>query len=134
MLALTHPLSLLSRAPCPARPLPPPLLRQANGESKVIDFRNVFNEDVVFSVSTDQPGVFAVDKAGALPLAKKTNAALSVRYTAPPDGSAPRGKLVVACPSGEPAWTFYLSGQAGPVVDAAAAAAPRPASGKGKGK
>jgi hypothetical protein len=122
------------RATLPRSPSPSPLLRQANGESKVIDFRNVFNEDVVFSVSTDQPGVFAVDKAGALPLAKKTNAALSVRYTAPPDGSAPRGKLVVACPSGEPAWTFYLSGQAGPVVDAAAAAAPRPASGKGKGK
>ena len=119
------PLSAVCLPPRPAGPF-----SLANGESKAIDFRNVFNEDVTFSVSTDQPTVFVVDKAGALPLAKKSNAALTVTYRAPADGSAPRGKLVVATPSGDPSWLFYLSGSAAPPT--AGSEPPRPASGKAK--
>ena len=116
------PLSAVCQPPRPAGPF-----AMANGESKAIEFRNVFNEDMVFSVACDQPAVFSVAPAPSLQMAKKSNATLTVTYKAPADGSAPRGKLVVACAKGEPSWVFYLQGAAVPV---AAAAAP-PADGKG---
>jgi hypothetical protein len=109
----------------PPRPAGPYVL--APGGSASIDFRNVFNEDRDFLVSTDNPAVFAPTPAGAVRVPKKGSLALAVRYTPPAGGSAADvgGKLVVACPSlpEVPPWVFYLRGAADPAAAAAAGAA-----------
>jgi hypothetical protein len=125
----TVPLSAVCLPPRPAGPF-----TLAQGAPTVVDFRNVFNDDREFVVSTDQPSVFAVAPAGTLKLAKKTSQALSVTYSAPADGSSPRGKLVVSCPSveGAPSWTYYLHGAA--VEGGGAPAASRPPTRGGSAK
>jgi hydrocephalus-inducing protein len=129
----TVPLSGVCSTPRPSGPynLTP------TGPPVSINFRNVFNEEREFVVSTDVPQAFSISPVGVLKVAKKTTQALSVTYKAPSDGSSPRGKLIVSCPSapGEPSWVFYLHGAPVEVIHAAQTTNPsRPASGAAKKK
>ncbi|RYY35804.1 hypothetical protein EON62_02225 [archaeon] len=96
----------------PPRPAGPFTL--APGGSTSVEFRNVFNEEREFIVSTDNPSVFAVTPAGTVKLARKAATNLVVRYMPPATAAASdvAGKVVVACPANPdlPPWVFYLRG------------------------
>jgi hypothetical protein len=130
----TVPLSGVCSTPRPSGPynLTP------TGPPVSINFRNVFNEEKEFVVSTDVPQAFFIAPVGVLKVAKKTTQALTVTYKAPTDGSSPRGKLIVSCPSapGQPSWVFYLHGAPVEVAHVAASTTnpSRPASGAQKKK
>lgn len=92
-----------------------------------VDFRNIFNDDREFLVTTDNPSVFQVTPSGSVKVAKKSSTAITVKYLPPEgvEGNSPGGKLVIACPSspGIPPWLFYLKGEAIPLPSGSAGGA-----------
>jgi len=91
--------------------------------SASIEFKNVFTSDQEFTVSTDNPALFAATPVGTLKLAKKATANIAVRLQPAAAGAEePAGRLMIVCTSmpGIPPWVFYLRG--GAVAEAAASA------------
>jgi len=128
--------------------LPPrpsgPFVIPPNGTTTV-DFRNIFNDDREFLISTDNPTMFTPTPNGPLQLSKKSSTTITVKYTPPTSHelstAGPGGKLVITCPSlpDIPSWIYYMKGEPstsnasnGNTASRAASASKKPDAGKKK--
>jgi hydrocephalus-inducing protein len=115
-----------------AEPRPTGPFMLAPSGSMNIDFRNVFNEDREFFISTDNPALFTCAPVGLTRISRKSSMSISIKYNGAAGSADASGRLAVSLAGAHdsPPWIFYLRGSSDAAATSTVKGTRAPSAGK----